>query len=370
MSIQKLALDAVSPYPAIKGIEYVEIFVGNVRQAAHYYRTVWGFHAVATQGLETGSRDRLSIAMRQGNITLLLTGAIENSSDVATHLQLHGEGVARIAFAVADSEAAYEAAVRRGARPAREPKRMHDDNGSVVSAEVMAPGGGPIHAFVDRSAYKGVLIPGVQALVSPLPSSLIFTDLDHIAIAVERGSLNSWVAFYQEVFGFELAHREDVATEMSGMNSRVVQHPSGICKFPLIEPAPGKRKSQVQEFLSFHNGPGVQHLAVSTSSIMDTVTMLRSNGVEFLRVPETYYNELESRVGGLGQELAKLRELGVLVDHDEWGRLLQIFARPHQDRPTMFFEVIERRGARGFGGGNIRALFEAIEREQERRGTL
>jgi 4-hydroxyphenylpyruvate dioxygenase len=366
---QKLALDPLTPHPELQGIEYVELFVGNVRQAAHYYRTVWGFEPVAFKGLDTGSRDRISIVMRQGTITLLLTGAIESSTEIGAHLQLHGEGVAKVAFAVANVEAAYRAAIRRGAKSIREPEIMRDENGSAMCAEVGAFAGFS-HAFVSRDGYDGILLPGFRSLPSKEPAVPTICDLDHIAIAVEGGTLESWVAFYREVFGFEVAHREDVATEQSGMNSRVVQHPAGICKFPLVEPAPGKRKSQVQEFLGFHNGPGVQHLAVSAPSIVDAVTKLRRNGVEFLRVPSTYYDGLESRVGGLGQELDRFRDLGVLVDHDEWGRLLQIFARPSQDRPTMFFEVIQRRGARGFGGGNIRALFEAIEREQELRGTL
>ncbi len=366
---QKLALDPVAQFPALKAIEYVELFVGNVRQAAHYYRTVWGFQPVAFQGLDTGSRDRMSIAMRQGNITLLLTGAIESSSEVAAHLQLHGEGVARVAFAVPDADAAYQAALKRGARSVKEPETMRDEKGQITWAEVMAFDGFS-HAFVDRNSYQGVLLPGFRALAfTPLRTPMI-NDLDHIAIAVEGGTLERWVAFYQDVFGFKVVHREDVATEQSGMNSRVVQHPAGICKFPLVEPAPGKRQSQVQEFLGFHKGPGVQHLAVSASSIVDSVSKLRSNGVEFLRVPSTYYDGLERRVGDLREELDKLRDLSVLVDRDEWGHLLQIFARPCQDRPTMFFEVIERRGARGFGGGNIRALFEAIEREQKLRGSL
>jgi 4-hydroxyphenylpyruvate dioxygenase len=366
---QKLERNPLSTYPALEGIEYIELFVGNVRQAAHYYRTVWGFQPVAFQGLETGSRDRVSIAMRQSNITLLLTGTIESSNEIAAHLRLHGEGVARVAFSVTDAETAYQAAVSRGAKPIREPELLHDEKGEIMRAEIMALDGFS-HAFIQRNSDNGILLPGFRALPATPPITPLIMDLDHIAIAVERGSLESWVAFYRDVFGFEVAHREDVATEKSGMNSRVVQHPSGICRFPLVEPASGKRKSQVQEFLSFHNGPGVQHLAASTTSIVDAVKKLHANGVEFLHVPGTYYEGLERRVGGLGEELATLRELGVLVDHDEWGRLLQIFARPCQDRPTMFFEVIERRGARGFGGGNIRALFEAIEREQELRGTL
>jgi 4-hydroxyphenylpyruvate dioxygenase len=369
MLAQKVALDPNAPYPMLKGIEYVELFVGNVRQAAHYYRTVWGFQVVAFRGLETGSRDRTSIVLRQGNITIVLTGAIESSSNVAEHLQLHGEGVARVAFAVSDLEVAYQAAVRRGATSIREPQKMSDENGDITHAEVKAFEGFS-HVFVERISYQGVFFPGFKAIPSTQQTAPCLGDLDHIAIAVESGSLESWVAFYQGVFGFELAHREDVATEQSGMNSRVVQHPSGICKFPIVEPAPGKRKSQIQEFLAFHKGPGVQHLAVSTPSIISTVSKLRNNGVEFLRVPSTYYDALERRVGRLGDELNNLRELGVLVDHDEWGQLLQIFARPCQDRPTMFFEVVERRGARGFGSGNIRALFEAIEQEQGLRGTL
>lgn len=369
MPVQKPALDPAVPYPTVKGIEYVELYVGNVRQAAHYYRTVWGFQPVAFHGLDMGSRDRLSFAMREGNATLLLTGCTESSSEIAAHLQLHGEGVARIAFAVADAEASYEAAVARGAKSVKEPERVCDEKGFIIRSEVMSHEGFS-HVLIDRNSYADGLFPGFRALPSAVHFPSTIDDWDHIAIAVECGSLESWVAYYQDVFGFELAHTEDVTTEQTAMNSRVVQHPSGSCRFPLVEAAPGKRRSQVQEFLTFHNGPGVQHLAVRTQSILHAVSRLRNNGVEFLRIPPTYYDELENRVGGLGEELAALRQLGILVDHDEGGHLLQVFAQPCHDRPTMFFEVIERRGAQGFGSANVRSLFEAVEREQALRGTL
>jgi 4-hydroxyphenylpyruvate dioxygenase len=363
MPTAKTTQESTLAFPAIRGFDYIEIFVGNVRHAEHYYRTVWGFQSVACQGTDAGLPDRTSIVMRQGNIILLLTGAASASSSVAAHLHDHGEGVVTIGLAVDDVTGSYEAAVAGGAKAASEPVVMHDDNGHVGRAEVEALNGFTF-AFVDRSDYRGSFLPGFRTLPSSGPPSPIFEDLDHVAIAVETGTLDAWVDFYQQVFGFKVAHKEDVATAKSGMNSKVVQHPLGACKFPLVEPALGKSKSQVQTFLDLHNGPGIQHLAVRTPGIIDTVGRLRDNGVEFLGIPPAYYDQLESRVGSLGKEFIELKDLGILVDHDEWGRLLQVFARSCQDRQTLFFEIIERRGGRGFGGGNIRALFEAMEREQ------
>lgn len=350
-------------FPAVRGFDYIEIFVGNMRHAEHYYRTVWGFQSVACQGTDAGLPDRTSIVMRQGNIVLVLTGAALASSSVAAHLHVHGEGVVTIGLAVDDVIGSYEAAVARGAKAVSEPVMMRDDSGNVGRAEVEALNGFT-YALVDRSDYRGSFLPGFRTLPSSRAPSPIFEDLDHAAIAVEAGTLDAWVEFYQQVFGFKTVHKEDVATAKSGMNSQVVQHPLGACKFPLVEPALGKSKSQVQTFLDFHKGPGVQHLAIRTPDIIDTVARLRDNGVEFLGIPRAYYDQLESRVGSLGKEFADLKDLGILVDHDEWGRILQIFARSCQDRQTLFFEIIERRGGRGFGGGNIRALFEAMEREQ------
>jgi len=369
MGIPKMRVDPTPACPGIRGFDHVELYVGNVRHAANYYRTIWGFQPIAVRRAETTPADRTSIVMRQGKITLVLSGAVVASSAIAEHLHVHGEGVAKIGLTVDNAEAAYEASIGRGASAVAKPARLHDDDGQTATAEVGAFNGFT-HVFVERTDYRGPFLPGFQALPSDETGTPIFEELDHVAVAVEAGTLDAWVEFYQGVFGFEMVHKEDVATEQTGMNSKVVQHPSGVCKFPLVEPAPGKRKSQVQVFLDSHRGPGVQHLAVSTRHIGESVSRLRNNGVEFLRIPSTYYDRLENRVGNLGKDLANLKDLGILVDHDEWGRLLQIFARPCHDRPTMFFEIIERRGARGFGGGNIRALFESIEREQASRGTI
>jgi 4-hydroxyphenylpyruvate dioxygenase len=358
-----------SALPNLRGFDYVEVFVGNVRQATHYYETVWGFEPIAFRGLESGSNNEISMAMKQGNISIRLTGAVSNSSGVAEHLHLHGEGTARVAFSTDNVGQCYETVLKQGAVSVHDPTVTADECGRVSTAEIKTPFG-ISHVFIDRSEYTGPFLPGFRPVMSKQRGTPLVTELDHIAIAVEAGTLEESATFYKEVFGFETAHREDVATELSGMNSHVVQHLTGSCKFPLVEPVVGKKKSQVQEFLSFHGGPGVQHLAFSTPDIVSTVRELRKNAVEFLKIPESYYSGLERRVGSLGAGGAAIRELGILVDHDEWGQLLQIFARPIQDRPTSFFEVIERRGALGFGGGNIRALFEAIEREQALRGTL
>jgi 4-hydroxyphenylpyruvate dioxygenase len=363
----KVAAESPLGYPVVRGFDHIELFVGNVRQSGHYYHTVWGFQPVAASGTDGGPTDRTSIVMRQSGVTLLLTGATNHSSPVAEHLRLHGEGVVTIGLAVDDAEAAFSAAVARGATPVSTPVVAEDNDGRVARSEVLGFGGFT-HAFIERSSDKGSFLPGFRALPSRETKNPILEELDHVAVAVEPGTLDAWVDFYQTIFGFDMIHKEDVATSQTGMNSKVVQHPSGACKFPLVEPAIGRRKSQVQRFLDSYGGPGVQHLALQTSDIVATVSKLRMNGVEFLSIPPTYYDELENRVGSLAGDLAAIRDLGILVDHDEWGRLLQIFAQPFQDRPTLFFEIIERRGARGFGGGNIRALFEAIEREQISRG--
>lgn len=349
--------------PIIKGFDHIELFVGNVRHAAHYYHTIWGFQPLAFRTAGSAPTDRTSIVMRQGELSMLLTGAAEASSPVAEHLRVHGEGVVTVGLAVDDAEAAYETAVAHGAAQVMEPMVGRDDDGEIARAEVRAFSGFTF-AFVERSEYRGPFFPGFQEFSPSVVARPVVQELDHVAVAVEAGTLDGWVNFYKTVFGFELVYQEDVATEQTGMKSKVVQHPSGTCRFPLVEPALGRRKSQVQAFLDYNNGPGVQHLAFRTLDIADAVSRLRAGGVEFLRVPSVYYDELESRVGSVGEELSILRKLGILVDHDEWGRLLQLFARPCHDRPTLFFEIIERRGARGFGGGNIRALFESIEREQ------
>lgn len=361
----------VEPGPLFRGFDHVEMYVGNVRYAAHYFRTVWGFEPVAYRGLDTGSKDRVSMVLRHGGVLLVLTGAVDGSSEVSEWLRLHGEGAARVGLCVSDAESAFSTTVSRGAIPVQEPRRAADDAGELVTAEVRSFDGFN-HVFVERASYSGIFEPGFRPIRSHEvgPTGEAIAGLDHVAVCVEGGSLERWAEFYHDVFGFVIGQREDVATEYSGMNSIVVLDPSGRCKFPLVEPAPGRNKSQVQDFINYYGGCGIQHLAVASTDIRKTVRDLRQNGVEFLGVPSTYYETLEKRVGGLGRQLDEIRELGILVDRDASGQLLQTFARPCIDRPTMFFEVIERRGALGFGAGNIRALFEAVEREQAARGTV
>jgi len=356
--------------PLIQGFDYVELYVGNVRYAAHYFTTVWGFAPLAYRGLENGSRDRVSIVLRHGRSVIMLTGATDGSSPVSEYLRRHGEGVATVALRVSDAEQMFSGAVSRGAVPVNEPRRVEDSAGEIVTGEVHSLEGFN-HVFVERRAYSGGFGPGFISLerAEKTKGSETIVGLDHVAVCVEGGTLERWAQFYQDALGFVIGQREDVATEYSGMNSLVVRDPLGNCKFPLVEPVPGRRKSQVQDFINYHGGCGVQHLAMASADITKTVRDLRGNGVQFLGVPGSYYEGLEKRVGRLGRQLDQFCELGILVDRDDSGQLLQTFARPCVDRPTMFFEVIERRGASGFGGGNIRALFEAVEREQAARGA-
>jgi len=355
----------------LKGIDHVELYVGNAYQAAHFYRTVFGFRPIARAGLETGMRDRMSIVMEQGDVRLVLTSGIDPDGEIARHAALHGDGVKDVAFTVDDVEAAYETAVRRGARAVLEPNAQEDRHGQVVRATIGAPGDS-VHSFVQRRGYGGAFFPGYEPILdAPRAIGTGITEIDHVAVSMEAGFLDEWIRFYTEVLGFHQSHHEMVWTKNSAMNSKVVEDSSGKVKFPIQEPAQSAVKSQVQEYLDFNRGAGAQHVAFLTDDIRATVRAVRENGVKFLKVPGTYYEALEGRVGHLGpQVLAELEELAILVDSDEDGRLLQIFSEPVGSRPTMFIELIERQGARGFGSGNIKALFEAVEREQALRGTL
>ncbi|MCA1566083.1 MAG: 4-hydroxyphenylpyruvate dioxygenase [Acidobacteria bacterium] len=354
----------------LHGIDYVELYVGNAYHAAHFYRTMFGFQPVACSGLETGDRDRASFVMRQGNIRLVLTSAISPESAVAAHVSLHGDGVKDIAFRVDDASAAFDTAVRRGAVPVLEPSVSEDGDGRVTKATIAACGQ-TVHSFVTREGANSLFFPHYRPATNSRPAGAPgLTEIDHVAISVEAGALDRWVEFYECVLGFHRSHEEDISTEHSAMISKVVQSRDGQIKFPMMEPAPGRRKSQIDEYLTFHRGPGVQHLAFLSDNIGHTAGILRENGVEFLSTPAAYYSMLEARVGGLGEELQSLQSLGLLVDRDEWGYLKQVFTRPVQSRPTLFVEIIERVGARGFGAGNIKALFEAVEREQAMRGNL
>jgi 4-hydroxyphenylpyruvate dioxygenase len=357
----------------LHGIDHVELWVGNAAQAAYFYREAFGFEQVAYAGLETGLRDRVSFVLRQGRVRLVLTGALVPGHEIGAHHARHGDGVRVIALSVPDAAYAYRTAVERGARGVREPWEASDEHGSVRMATIAAYGE-TVHTFVEREAYDGPFLPGYVAdAVTPGAGDAGLLAIDHIVGNVELGAMETWVKYYEDVFGMkEMIHfsDDDISTEYSALMSKVVTSGNGRIKFPINEPAEGKRKSQIDEYLEFYGGPGAQHIAVATRDIVRTVTTLRERGVEFLKTPESYYDDVPERVGDMEEDLADLRRLGILVDRDDEGYLLQIFTKPVGDRPTMFFEVIERHGARGFGEGNFKALFEAIEREQERRGNL
>jgi 4-hydroxyphenylpyruvate dioxygenase len=357
----------------LHGIDHVELWVGNASQAAYFYREAFGFEQVAYAGLETGVRDRVSFVLEQGRIRLVLTGALTPGHELGDHHARHGDGVKVIALSVPDAAYAYRTAVERGARGVREPWEASDDGGTVKRATI-ATYGDTLHTFVERSGYSGAFLPGYTEMRVPSRSgSAGLLAIDHIVGNVELGAMETWVKFYEDVFGMtEMIHfsDDDISTEYSALMSKVVTSGNGRIKFPINEPAEGKRKSQIDEYLEFYGGPGAQHVAVATRDIVGTVAALRERGVEFLMTPETYYDDVPERIGEIEEDLADLRRLGILVDRDDEGYLLQIFTKPIGDRPTMFFEVIERHGARGFGEGNFKALFEAIEREQERRGNL
>jgi 4-hydroxyphenylpyruvate dioxygenase len=357
----------------MRGIDHVELWVGNAAQAAFFYREAFGFDQVAYAGLETGVRDRVSFVLQQGRIRVVLTGALTPGHEIGDHHARHGDGVRVIALSVPDAAYAYRTAVERGAVGVTEPHEVSDEHGAVKLATIAAYGE-TLHTFVERSGYDGAFLPGFAAeRVAPRAGDAGLLAIDHIVGNVELGQMETWVKFYEHVFGMtEMLHfsDEDISTEYSALMSKVVTSGNGRIKFPINEPAEGKRKSQIDEYLEFYGGPGAQHIAVATRDIVKTVGLLRERGVEFLMTPEAYYDDVPERIGEIDEDLEDLRKLGILVDRDDEGYLLQIFTKPVGDRPTMFFEVIERHGARGFGEGNFKALFEAIEREQERRGNL
>jgi 4-hydroxyphenylpyruvate dioxygenase len=358
----------------IHGIDHVELYVGNAAQAAFYFVHAFGFTETAYAGLETGRRDRRSHVLEQGRIRLVLTGTLMGSDDIASHHALHGDGVHKIALSVPDAEAAYRHAVDHGARGVLTPHWVEDEHGRVQLSSI-ATYGDTQHLFVQREGYEGAFLPGYeardQASKNP-PDSGLFA-IDHIVGNVELGHMEEWVRYYERVFGMtEMIHFSDeaISTEYSALMSKVVTDGTGRIKFPINEPAEGKRKSQIEEYIEYYRGAGAQHIAVATRDIVGCVSDLRERGVEFLTIPEEYYDEVPERIGEIEEDLADLRRLGILVDRDDEGYLLQIFTKPVGDRPTVFFEIIERHGSRGFGEGNFKALFEAIEREQERRGNL
>lgn len=357
----------------INGTDYIEIYCGNAKQSSYYYRTAFGFQLVAYAGPETGLRDRASYMLQQGKIRLVLTTPLRPSNDMTEHIAKHGDGVKVLALWVDDARAAWEATTQRGAVSTQEPTVLRDDSGEVVVASIKTYGD-TIHTFVERKNYTGAFLPGYQAAddgYTTQPLGLL--HVDHCVGNVELGQMDTWVTFYEEVMGFKLLltfDDKDISTEYSALMSKVVSNGSGYIKFPINEPASGKKKSQIEEYIEFYNGPGVQHIAVATNDILHTVAELRRRGVQFLHVPDTYYSDLLDRVGSIDEDIDELRKLNILVDRDDEGYLLQIFTKPVEDRPTMFFEIIQRRGAQSFGKGNFKALFESIEREQALRGNL
>jgi 4-hydroxyphenylpyruvate dioxygenase len=375
--MQKVAdkpLAAVPDFLPLNGTDYVEFYVGNARQAAYFYRAALGMKLTAYRGPQTGSHDLVSYVVEQNKIRFVLTTPLEPGHSVAAHIQLHGDGVHDIALWVDDAESAYRETTRRGAKGARPPELLRDEQGEVRIAAIAAYGD-TIHSFVERRNYRGAFLPGFTAVNEPdlvsRPVGLKY--IDHMVGNVGWGEMDRWVAFYRDVMGFRLYQHfddKDISTEYSALMSKVMANGNDRVKFPINEPAEGKKKSQIEEYLEYYKGPGVQHIAMATDDIVDTVSRLRDQGVEFLRVPGVYYRELYQRVGKIDEPLDKLEQLGILVDRDDEGYMLQIFTKPVEDRPTLFFEVIQRKGSRSFGKGNFKALFEAIEREQALRGNL
>jgi 4-hydroxyphenylpyruvate dioxygenase len=355
------------------GIDHVELYVGNASHASYFFTQALGFRHTAYAGLETGIRDRASHVLEQGRIRFVLTSPLLGTSEIARHVAQHGDGVRVIALSVPDAEHAYRYAVRHGARGVREPWEESDDNGTVRMSTI-ATYGDTLHTFVQRDGYEGAFMPGFEpADGADAEDAGLLVGIDHVVGNVELGRLDEWVSYYERVFGMtEMLHftDRDISTEYSALMSKVMADGKGRVKFPINEPAEGKRKSQIEEFLEYYGGPGAQHVALATTDIVRTITELRERGVRFLATPKSYYEELPGRIGEIDEDLADLRKLGILADRDDEGYLLQIFTATLSDRPTMFLEVIERHGARGFGEGNFKALFEAIEREQEKRGNL
>lgn len=357
----------------LTGTDYIEFYVGNAKQSAMYYQAAFGYELIAYAGPETGVKDKASYVLRQGKITLVLSSGLKPDSPIIEHVRKHGDGVKVLALGVDDVEDAYRETISRGARSAAEPKVLNDENGAVKVASIYTYGE-TIHTFVERKNYKGLFLPGFKEKRSGFQSKPVgLKYVDHCVGNVALGEMNKWVKFYEDVMGFKLLitfDDKDISTEYTALMSKVVSNGNGYVKFPINEPAKGKKKSQIEEYIEYYEGGGVQHIAVATDNIIETVGELRKRGVEFLRVPDTYYEDVLDRVGKIEEDLAPLKELNILIDRDDEGYLLQIFTKPVQDRPTVFYEIIQRKGAKSFGKGNFKALFEAIEREQELRGTL
>jgi 4-hydroxyphenylpyruvate dioxygenase len=358
----------------LQGTDYVEFYVGNAKQAAHYYMSAFGFQALAYAGPETGIKDKTSYVVRQHKLTFVLTTPLRPGNPIADHIYKHGDAVKTLALRVDDATSAWNETTKRGAKSYQEPLHLKDENGEVVLSGIHTYGD-TVHLFVERKNYNGVFMPGYKEWSNPhfQPTDTGLLYVDHCVGNVGWNQMNPWVKFYEDVMGFKnilTFDDEDISTEYSALMSKVMSSGNGFVKFPINEPAEGKKKSQVEEYLEFYNGEGVQHVALATGDIVKTVKELISRGVEFLKVPTMYYDDLLDRVGHIDEDLEPLKELGILVDRDNEGYLLQLFSKPVEDRPTLFFEIIQRKGAKSFGKGNFKALFEAIEREQELRGNL
>ena len=371
-TLEKLYPDAQDFMP-INGTDYVEFYVSNAKQAAHFYKSAFGFQSLVYAGLETGLKDRESYVVSQDKIRFVLTSPLQSGTAIGKHIDRHGDGIKAVALWVDDATYAYHEAIKRGAKSYLTPETLVDDDGTVVRSGIYTYGE-TVHLFVERKDFNGPFLPGFKRWdTSYNPPAAGLRYIDHMVGNVELGKMNQWVNFYRHVLGFAQIvsfDDKDISTEYTALMSKVMSNGNGRIKFPINEPAEGRRKSQIEEYLDFYEGPGVQHVAVATNDIISTVSALRDRGVEFLRVPDEYYKTLTQRVGDIDEEIDALRQLGILVDRDDEGYLLQIFTRPVEPRPTVFFEIIQRKGATSFGKGNFKALFEAIEREQELRGTL
>ena len=373
-AIQKDNTSTQTDFLPLQGTDYVEFYVGNAKQAAHYYMSAFGFQALAYAGPETGIKDKVSYAVRQHKLTFVLTTPIRSGNEIADHIYKHGDGVKFLALMVDDATSAWEQTTKRGGQSYLAPQQLRDEAGEVVMSGIHTYGD-TVHLFIERKNYKGAFLPGFKPWSNPhfAPADTGLLYVDHCVGNVGWNQMNPWVKFYEDVMGFKNIlsfDDEDISTEYSALMSKVMSNGNGYVKFPINEPAEGKKKSQVEEYLEFYNGEGVQHVALATHDIVKTVKDLMSRGVEFLKVPNSYYDDLLDRVGHIDEDLEPLKELGILVDRDNEGYLLQLFSKPVQDRPTLFFEIIQRKGAKSFGKGNFKALFEAIEREQAARGNL
>ncbi len=372
LQLEKIVPQAEDFLPLL-GTDYVELYVGNAKQAAHYYRSAWGFQPLAYAGLETGVTDRTSYVLEQDKIRIILTSPMEDGGPINEHIAKHGDGVKVVALWVDDAKKSWEETTSRGAKSFMEPNEESDSNGKVVYSGIHTYGE-TVHIFVERKDYNGTFLPGFKAWNPKYkPTSVGLKFIDHMVGNVGWNEMNKWCEFYAKVMGFAQLisfDDNDISTDYTALMSKVMSNGNGRIKFPINEPAEGKKKSQIEEYIDFYNGAGVQHIALATDNIIETVKELTKRGVEFLYVPETYYDDVLDRVGEIDEDLAPLKELGILIDRDDEGYLLQLFTKPVLDRPTMFFEIIQRKGAQSFGKGNFKALFEAIEREQENRGTL